>query len=505
MKENKTMQTKVRQAFVHAVPPGNIDAILSRCGREKERSIVVMLQPKRNRILRTAAAIAAVFTLIAAGGVGVRAYQANYLVASTVSLDVNPSIEITVNEKERVLAVTPKNEDAIKVVGDMDFAGNSIEVTVNALIGSMLRAGYLDDIADAILVSVNSQNSEAGQALQKRLTETVEAILREAAFEGRLLTQKAEVDKTVAEKAEQNSITLGKAQLIEAVLARTADYTFEELSQWNVGALNILLEEGLSDGTAEKILSVSKDSFVSAEAAKQAAIALSELDEGLVENYTSAVVVRNERIVYQICYDDIKFRFYIHVDAQRGEAELVNREMHMYRLENLSEERLNVLDAALAHAKLQREDIIICAMSPTIRKAIGLEDFYHICFMTKDKTMYHDYQVGRYTFEIFAETSMPYHRSPYARFSGQKNGYAVSKNAITREDMEAGTLEAIRLDCGMTKEQFTITTSVSLIANLRPNTVSYMIKFTTADGEYKYICDVLKDYEIIDKTFTPAK
>ncbi len=465
-----------------------------------------MKQPKLNRTLRCAAALAAVFAMLIGGGVSIRAYQANYVVASTVSLDVNPSMEITVNEKERVLAVTPKNEDAVKVVGEMDFAGNSLEVTVNALIGAMLRAGYLDDIADAILVSVDSRNSRDGEALQKRLSETVSAILHEAAFEGQVLTQKVEADSDMVQKAEQNDISLGKAAMIEQVLQREIDYTFEELSWWSVGALNILMEEGLSDETAERIYAAAPARFVmTPETAKQDAIALAQLDESLVENYTAVVAAENGRIVYRIRYDDIKFRFYIHVDAFSGEAVLVEREAHMYRLENLSAERLLVLDAALAHAGLTREDIIINSMAPTIRKAIGLEDFYHIRFHTKDKTAFYDYEVGRVSCEIFKESRMPYIEKYHATFSGQINGYYASPNALKREDMEAGTLEAIRRDCGLTREQMIIKTSASMIADLRPNTVSYMIKFTTADGEYKYICDVLKDYEIIDKTFTPAE
>ena len=229
MKKTQMMQAQLRRAYTHALTPSNVDALLLRCGKEAERGMIIMMQPKRNRALRTAAAVAAAFMLIVGGGISVRAYQANFAVASTVSLDVNPSIEITVNEKERVLAVTPKNEDAVKVVGEMDFAGNSLEVTVNALIGSMLRGGYLDDIADAILVSVDSRNSEDGEVLQKRLCETVSSILHEAAFEGQVLTQKVEQDSDMAEKAAQNNITLGKAKLIEQVLQNAVNYTFEEL------------------------------------------------------------------------------------------------------------------------------------------------------------------------------------------------------------------------------------------------------------------------------------
>ena len=505
MKKNQMMQEQLRQAYTHALPPSNVDALLLRCGKEAERGMIIMMQPKRNRAVRTAAAVAAAFMLIVGGGISVRAYQANFAVASTVSLDVNPSIEITVNEKERVLAVTPKNEDAVKVVGEMDFAGNSLEVTVNALIGSMLRGGYLDDIADAILVSVDSRNSEAGDALQNRLRETVSAILQEAAFEGQILIQKTDADQELVDKADENSISMGKTKLIEQILANTEiRYSFAELSRWSIGELNLLAEGKLDDAVAEKIVSAAGELFVPADGVKQAAIAASELEESLVENYTLTIAAKNGRIVYRICYDDIKFRFYVDVDALSGEASLVNRVAHIYRMENLSEERLTVLDYALAHAGLTRDDIIIRSMVPTIRSSVGLEDFYHICFYDKDKTTYYDYEVGRYSGEIFKGEGVKFTRVHHTLVNLVKNGHTVSENVITNEDMKNGTLEAIRLDCGLTKEQITIKNAVALKANLRPNTISYRIIFTTAEGEYKYICDVLKNYEIIDKTFTPA-
>ena len=38
----------------------------------------------------------------------------------------------------------PLNEDGRTIVGDMDFSGSSLDVAVNAIIGSMLQNGYLN-------------------------------------------------------------------------------------------------------------------------------------------------------------------------------------------------------------------------------------------------------------------------------------------------------------------------------------------------------------------------
>ena len=49
------------------------------------------------------------------------------------------SFSLSVNAKEKVLAVEAMNEDARTVLGGMDLTDVSLEVAINALIGSMLQ------------------------------------------------------------------------------------------------------------------------------------------------------------------------------------------------------------------------------------------------------------------------------------------------------------------------------------------------------------------------------
>ena len=64
-----------------------------------------------------------------------------------MSLDVNPSIELTLNRSEKVLACTPVNEEAQAILADMDGGGDlkgaKLDVAVNAIVGSLVRKGYL--------------------------------------------------------------------------------------------------------------------------------------------------------------------------------------------------------------------------------------------------------------------------------------------------------------------------------------------------------------------------
>ena len=135
---NKELEGKLRRAYSHAAPDV-LDSVLSSCEDTKDKVIVMTEQKKRSPWIRRGMGIAAALVLLLGGAAGVRLYSVNRAVASTVSLDVNPSVEIQVNQKDRVLRVNALNEDGRIVLGDMNFSGSSLDVTVNALVGSMLQ------------------------------------------------------------------------------------------------------------------------------------------------------------------------------------------------------------------------------------------------------------------------------------------------------------------------------------------------------------------------------
>ena len=106
------------------------------------------------------AAACAALVLLGAGGGGLFYYQ-SYAVASVVSLDVNPSIELKVNRGERVISCTALNTEAAVLFdmnGGADLKGTKLDVAVNAIVGALVREGYMDSISSAILISVEDKD-----------------------------------------------------------------------------------------------------------------------------------------------------------------------------------------------------------------------------------------------------------------------------------------------------------------------------------------------------------
>ena len=315
---NKDTEQKIKQAFSNAVPDIR-DSILSDCKSQKGAVIIMTDTNKRTFSPRRLAGIAAAFVLLIGGMAGFQTYRTNYSVASTVSLDVNPSIEIQVNKKEEVLAVNPRNEDAQIVVGDMDFKGSNLDVAVNALIGSMLRNGYLNELANSILISVDNQDPAKSAELQERLANEINAVLQSGTFDGAVLSQSISADSKLRELADTYGITLGKAQLIQQITQQSAFYSFEDLVPLSINELNLLTESGnLNLANVSSLGTASDKAYIGQEKAKQAAISHAGASADKLTEYEIELDFEHGVMVYEVEFKCEGFEYDYEIDAITG-------------------------------------------------------------------------------------------------------------------------------------------------------------------------------------------
>lgn len=103
---DKELERRLELAL-SAAAPDDLEGVLSRCEARKG-TVIPMTKKRPSRTIRNLMAACLALALVGGGG-GAFYYQAN-AVASVVSLDVNPSIELKVNKREKVLSCTPLNE-----------------------------------------------------------------------------------------------------------------------------------------------------------------------------------------------------------------------------------------------------------------------------------------------------------------------------------------------------------------------------------------------------------
>ena len=241
---NEKMEQRLASA-VEKTAPDDVGGVLSRC--ETRKGTVINMPIKKTAKRKWTILVAACLAVVLLAGGGVLYQQAN-AVASVVSLDVNPSIELKVNSSEKVLVCTPLNDDAKAILADMgegaDLKGAKLDVAVNAIVGSLVRNGYLSSISSAIMISVEDKNADRAQKLQQELASAVDVALQTGESKASVLTQTVQQNAELDQQARENNISTGKAALVNRVLALNSTLKFEELAAFSVGELKDLIEAG---------------------------------------------------------------------------------------------------------------------------------------------------------------------------------------------------------------------------------------------------------------------
>ena len=316
---DRELNEKLRQAYEHAAPDV-LDAVLSDCNEQKGRVVSMTTEKKKKAWLRPLIAAAACLCLLLGGGFGLKSYRVNHMVDATVSLDVNPSVELQVNQKERVLNVKALNEDGRIIVGDMDLSGSSLDVAVNALIGSMLQNGYLNELANSILISVDNDDPVRGADLQARLSAEVDRLLQTDSFSASVLSQTVVRSSELQQMAEQYGITLGKAQLIQDILSRSTLHTFDELAPLSINELNLLLGKETAAATQVTVVgTASEKGYIGEAKAKAVALERAGVTERELLLYKIGLDTHNGAMVYDVEFTTDSYEFDCDVNAKTGE------------------------------------------------------------------------------------------------------------------------------------------------------------------------------------------
>ena len=221
--------------------------------------------------------------------------------------------------KERVLDVVPLNEDGEVIIGTMDFSGSDLNVTVNALIGSMLQNGYLNDRANSILISVDGSNRTRGAALQGRLSEEVNKLLQTDGFNGAVLSQTVAQSEELETLAAEYNITRGRAQLIQEVLRERPLHTFEELAPLSINELNLLLSDTAGAAQVEIVGTASDKGYIGEEKALTAALERAGVSADAVAYYEIGLDTERGVMVYDVEFTAGDYEYECDVNAANGE------------------------------------------------------------------------------------------------------------------------------------------------------------------------------------------
>ena len=336
---DQELEQKLRTALEHAAPD-DFQGVLSRISPKArtEQAPIPFEAAARKKKRRWAplAAAACLALVVAAGGGGW--YLQNNTVASVVSLDVNPSVTLNVNSKEKVLSAVPVNEDGGDILAGMDLTGVQLDVAMNAIVGALLTQGYVDELANSILITVEDDDAGRGARLQQELTDQADAILANTSVNGAILSQTIQNSQQLQELSDAYGITTGKAALIQTIVDNgNSLHTFEELVGLSINDLNLLYTSlttapaepstggGTSgSGTAETAPAIqssgqaSDSAYIGVEAAKSAAFAHAGLEASQVTMGEVDFDYEDGRMVYELEFYANGAEYEYDIDASTG-------------------------------------------------------------------------------------------------------------------------------------------------------------------------------------------
>ncbi len=166
-------------------------------------------------------------------------------VGASIYLDVNPSVEVKVDENKKVIECLASNEDGEKIINNLNLTGVDINTALYAIVGSMYTNGYLKVDANSILISVNNYNSETGIVLND-ISEQINNIFKEnESMNCSIIAQQIETDVSIEEKSKSYKVSVGKMNLIEKIIKNIGLYTeenIEELAEMSIHELDLIYQ-----------------------------------------------------------------------------------------------------------------------------------------------------------------------------------------------------------------------------------------------------------------------
>lgn len=191
--------------------------ILSQIPRqEKHKSSVIHWHPK----------LAMTVGLLLLVMVGITLFRQNPTTPSIVTVDINPSIEFTLDENDEVTSYRALNLDGEVVIENMVLTSLSVNDAIEAVITQATVLGY---VTDASVVNVNAYNEKS--TIENKLNERIQA-----RFQSRI--QMIQVTEALIAEAKSLNITPRKLALIKAIIAIDPSYSLDTLLSYDIPRLN---------------------------------------------------------------------------------------------------------------------------------------------------------------------------------------------------------------------------------------------------------------------------
>lgn len=176
---------------------------------------------KKMITVRIAATLAACFCLFVLGyWYEVKAVTAN------IMIDVNPSIELSVNRMGKVISIDAINEDAKEIVNDMEEKkGATPDEVVSELMSKLDENAYFENSENVILLTVESKDNYDYSVMEQNLVSLIKTYAEQQKIKMVVMHQSIRLEEEVLATAESMGVSKGKAALLQKLQKMTENET----------------------------------------------------------------------------------------------------------------------------------------------------------------------------------------------------------------------------------------------------------------------------------------
>ena len=148
-----------------------------------------------------------------------------FLPATSIGLDINPSLDLTVNALDRVIALKGKNEDGLEVAKHLDVSGMPYDEAMQRILISEELSSYLEN---GSMISISVVGGGSDVHAEKILSKVVCRAYAIAEDENVFYCQ---TDKETLEAARESGLCIPRYLAWQHLLEKNPDVTAEEVSR----------------------------------------------------------------------------------------------------------------------------------------------------------------------------------------------------------------------------------------------------------------------------------